>query len=90
MVPLCPFVTPLVAMKLDILPKVLVEPFLLSTTVSDSLVAKRIYRSYSYLFFVQSYFGRFGRVRHVIFLCNFGYGLIAFWLWIGCMHSMPL
>ncbi|KAH0773630.1 hypothetical protein KY290_010767 [Solanum tuberosum] len=39
------FVTPLVAMKFEILPEELVEPFSVSTPVGDSVVAKRVYRS---------------------------------------------
>ena len=37
------FVTPLVAKKFDILPDILHEPFIVSTPVSDSVVAKRVY-----------------------------------------------
>ena len=37
--------TPLVDIKFDVLPNVLVEPFLVSTPVGDSVVAKRLYRS---------------------------------------------
>ncbi|KAH0680946.1 hypothetical protein KY285_021901 [Solanum tuberosum] len=38
------FVTPFVAMKLEMLPDVLEKPFLVSTPVGDSVVAKRVYR----------------------------------------------
>ena len=37
--------TLLVDIKFDVLPNVLVEPFLVSTPVGDSVVAKRLYRS---------------------------------------------
>uniref|UniRef100_M1DCD2 Gag-pol polyprotein n=1 Tax=Solanum tuberosum TaxID=4113 RepID=M1DCD2_SOLTU len=38
------FVTPYVAMRFDVLPDVLLEPFSISTLVGDSIVAKRVYR----------------------------------------------
>ena len=38
------FVTPLVAMKFDILPDILDEIFSVSTPVGDSVVAKRVYK----------------------------------------------
>ena len=38
------FVTPLVAMRFDMLPDVLLEPFYISTPVGDFVVAKRVYR----------------------------------------------
>lgn len=37
--------TPFVDMKFEILPKVLVETFFISTPVGDSAVAKRVYRN---------------------------------------------
>ena len=43
------FVTPLEATKFDVLPDVLVEPFSVSTLVGDSVVAKRVYKSYPIL-----------------------------------------
>ena len=39
------FVTPLVAKKFDILPDTLHEPFIVSTLVGKSVVAKRVYRN---------------------------------------------
>ncbi|WMV13916.1 hypothetical protein MTR67_007301 [Solanum verrucosum] len=39
-----PFVTPYVAMRFDMLPDVLFDPFDVSTHVGDSIVAKRVYR----------------------------------------------
>ena len=39
------FVTPLVSIKIDVLPNVLVLPFLVSTPVGDYVVAKRVYKS---------------------------------------------
>lgn len=39
------FVTTFVAMKFEILLDVLEEPFLVSTLIGDSVVAKRVYRS---------------------------------------------
>lgn len=39
------FVTPFIATKFEILAKVLVEPFLVSTPVFEYAVAKRVYRS---------------------------------------------
>ena len=39
------FVTPLVAKKFDILPDTLHEPFIVSTLVGKSIVAKRVYRN---------------------------------------------
>ena len=39
------FVTPLVSIKIDVLPIVLVVPFLVSTPVGDYVVAKRVYKS---------------------------------------------
>ncbi|KAH0689089.1 hypothetical protein KY289_016447 [Solanum tuberosum] len=38
------FVTPYVAMKFYVLPDILLKPFSVSTPVSDSVVAKRVYR----------------------------------------------
>ena len=38
------FVTPLVAKKFDILPDILHEHFLMSTPVSEYVVAKKVYR----------------------------------------------
>ncbi|KAH0685720.1 hypothetical protein KY290_017248 [Solanum tuberosum] len=38
------FVTPLVAIKFDMLPEILDKPFSVSTPVGDSIVAKRVYR----------------------------------------------
>ena len=40
------FVTPLVAKKFDALPDILHEPFLVSTPVGESVVAKRVYRNF--------------------------------------------
>ena len=40
------FVTPLVSKKFDILPDILNEPFILSTSVGESVVAKRVYRNF--------------------------------------------
>ena len=37
------FVTPLVAKKFDILPDILHEPFIVSTPVGESVVAKRVH-----------------------------------------------
>ena len=39
------FVTPLVVKNFDVLPDVLIELFLVSTSVGDSVVAKRVYRN---------------------------------------------
>ena len=39
------FVTPLLAKKFDILPDIFLEPFIVSTPVGESVVAKRVYRS---------------------------------------------
>ena len=39
------FVTPFVAMKFEILPEVLLEPFSVSTPIVESVVAKKVYRS---------------------------------------------
>ena len=44
------FVIPLVAMKFDELPNVFHEPFLVSTPVGDSVLAKRVYRGCPILF----------------------------------------
>uniref|UniRef100_M1DK61 Gag-pol polyprotein n=1 Tax=Solanum tuberosum TaxID=4113 RepID=M1DK61_SOLTU len=40
------FVTPYVAMRFDVLPDVLLDPFFVSTPVGDSVVAKRVYIRY--------------------------------------------
>ena len=40
------FFTPLVASKLDLLPKILHEAFLVSTPIRDIIVAERVYRHY--------------------------------------------
>ena len=40
------FVTPLVAKKIDILPNIIHEPFIMSTPVGASVIAKRVYRNY--------------------------------------------
>ena len=37
------FVTPLVDRKFDIFPNILNEPFMVTTPVSESVVAKRVY-----------------------------------------------
>ncbi|XP_069145474.1 uncharacterized protein [Solanum lycopersicum] len=39
------FVTPLVAKNFDILPDILHEPFIVSTPVDESVIAKRVYRN---------------------------------------------
>ena len=39
------FVTPLVSRKFDVLPNVLIEPFLVTTSICDSVVARRVFRS---------------------------------------------
>ena len=39
------FVTPLVAIKFDILPDILHEPFIVSTPMGELVVAKRVYRN---------------------------------------------
>ncbi|WMV25033.1 hypothetical protein MTR67_018418 [Solanum verrucosum] len=38
------FVTPYVAMRFDVFPNVLLEPFIVSSPIGDSVVAKRVYR----------------------------------------------
>ncbi|XP_069146008.1 uncharacterized protein [Solanum lycopersicum] len=43
-------VTPLVAKKFDILPDILNEPFMVSTSVVELVVAKRIYRNCPIIF----------------------------------------
>ena len=43
------FVTPLIAKKFDSLPDIL-KPFMITTLVGDSVVAKRVYRYYSIMF----------------------------------------
>ena len=40
------FVTPLVAKKFDVLPDILHDPFLVSTSVGQSVVAKRVYQNF--------------------------------------------
>ena len=45
------FVGPLVAVKFDVIPDVLVEPFFVSMPVGDSVIAKRVYRSCPILFY---------------------------------------
>ena len=44
------FFTPLVAKKFDILPDILHEPFIVSTLVGKSVVAKRVYRNCPIMF----------------------------------------
>ena len=44
------FVTPLVPKKFEILPDILHEPFLVSTLVGESVVAKRMYRKFPIMF----------------------------------------
>ena len=39
------FLIPFVAMKFELLPDVLVEPFSVSTLVDDFVIAKRVYKS---------------------------------------------
>ena len=39
-------VTPLVAMKFDVSPNVLIEPFFVITWVGDSVISKRVFRSF--------------------------------------------
>ena len=39
------FVTPPVTNKFDILPDILHEPFIVSTLVGESVIAKRVYRN---------------------------------------------
>ena len=40
------FVTPLVASKLDLLPEILHEPFLVSTHIGDNIRAERVYSDF--------------------------------------------
>ena len=42
------FVTPLVAKNFDVLPNVLIEPFLVTTLASDSVVSRSVLRSFIY------------------------------------------
>ena len=44
------FFTPLVAKKFDIFPDILNEPFMVSTPVGESIVAKRVYRNCHIMF----------------------------------------
>ena len=44
------FVTPLVDIMFNVLPDGLIEPYLVNTFVGYSIVAKRVYRSFSILF----------------------------------------
>ena len=44
------FFTPLVAKKFNILPDILHEPFIVSTPVGESVVAKRVYRNWKIMF----------------------------------------
>ncbi|XP_049394710.1 uncharacterized protein LOC125858999 [Solanum stenotomum] len=60
------FVTSFVAMKFEILPNVLEEPFSVSTRVRDSVVANRVYSSCP-ISVSYSYLGGFSGVRHVRF-----------------------
>ncbi|WMV09239.1 hypothetical protein MTR67_002624 [Solanum verrucosum] len=41
------FVTPYIAMRFDILPKQLLEPFTVSTHVGESILAEKVYRDYA-------------------------------------------
>ena len=38
------FVTPLVAIKFDLLPEILHEPFLVSTPIGDDIISKKVYK----------------------------------------------
>lgn len=40
------FVTPLVASKFDLLPKILHEPFLVSTLIGDDIRVERVYKEF--------------------------------------------
>ena len=44
------FITPQVARKFDVLPYILNEPFFVTTPVGDSIVARRVFRSYPIYF----------------------------------------
>ena len=39
------FVTPLVVRKFHIIPDILIEPFLVGTSMGESVIAKRVYRN---------------------------------------------
>lgn len=39
------FVTPYLFMSFDVSPKILLEPYLIYTPISDSMLAKRVYRN---------------------------------------------
>ena len=44
------FLTPVVAKKFYVLPNILIEPFLVTTPVGDSVMDRRVYRSYPIFF----------------------------------------
>ena len=70
------FVTPLVAKKFDVLPDIFGEPFVLTTPVGDSVVAKRVFGN-----FPISLLCRVTLVDLVEWLI-----FMSSWEWIGWMH----
>ena len=44
------FVTTLIAKSFDVFPDILTEPFIVTTPVGESVVAKRVYRNFPIMF----------------------------------------
>ena len=71
------FVTPLVDKIFDVLPNILIKPFSVTTSVDDSIVARRVFRGCPI-----SFPNRVTWVDLVEFdMVDFD----VFWEWIGCM-----
>ena len=74
------FFRPLIANKFAMLPDILHEPFLVSTPVGESFVAKRVYISFPIMLpNILSYVD-------LVELDMLDFDL--YWVWIGCMHVL--
>ena len=76
------FVTPFVAKKFEIFPNISHEPFLVSTPVGESVVAKRVYKNFPIMLP--------NRVSYVELIEFDMLDLMSFWVWISCMLVLPL
>ena len=76
------FVTPLVAKKFDIFPDMLYEPFMVSSSVGESVVAKRVYRNCPIMFPNRVYYVELVEIDMLDFY--------VIWVWVSCMLDFPL
>ena len=75
------FVTPLVAKMFDILPVILHEPFIVSTPMGESFIAKRVYRNCPIMLPNRVFY------IDVVELDMLDFDII--FVWIGCMQVLP-